>query len=143
MGGNFEGTAEGVIAIPVRLPAVDTSANWSTGIKHLRSSAVPHSRLTESQNRKLVAQSAIKADRDRREPHAEQYRDDSLRTLVSPKFNEPAEQPTATYHHRAEKGSLPAKQEPWPIGNQGIRAKLATMDPLVSQSARWDDPVIG
>lgn len=148
LGGNFDGAAEGVVGFPERLPPVKTAAKWGTGTKKLRSDDVPHSQLTESQHLRLT-QPSVSPDKDRREPHAEQYRDDSLRALVNPKFNEPAQQPTASYHHRVPHGSRaalyrqPEKQQPWPEGNRGTRAKLETMDRLVSQAAKWDDPVVG
>lgn len=152
MGGNFDGTAEGIIAAPARLPPVvagGATVKWGADTKPLRRDDVPHSRLTVTQSEKVSGPMATIPDKDRREPHSEQYREDSLRTLVSPTYHEPAEQPTASYHHRVEKGSRaatraqPHKQQPWPAGNQGNRAKLATMDPLVSQFAQWDDPVVG
>ena len=112
--------AEGAVEVPARLLPVDASAKWETDTKPLRHSAVPHSRLVESQSLKIAARSSAVPDKDRREPLAEQYRDDSHRTLVAPKYSEPAEQPTASYHHRVERGSRPAlysrppKQQPWP-----------------------------
>ena len=149
MGGNFDGAAEGVVEVPARLPPVNEPVRWNMGTKPLRRSDVPHSRLLDSQSLKLAARSSVVPDRDRRAACTEQYRDDSHRTLGAPLYSDPAEQPTASYHHRVERSSRPAlysqppKQQPWPMGNQGNRAKLATMDRLVSQKAKWDDPVIG
>ena len=160
MGGNFENTAEGVY-LPAketaRLPAMSAmpqpGVTWGARAEsqqHVttQGKGVPHSQLTGTQKARAFGATKLVTDKGSRQPHTEQYRADSMRTLVSPTFDDPAFGATAqSYHHTVDqslaKHNVPQKQQPFPMGNQGNRRKLATMDPLVSQFAQWDDPVVG
>ena len=155
MGGEFEGTAEGVyLPAKERLPALDAvqqpSVTWGAQAAQTvttQGKGVPHSQLTGTQQARVYGATQLMTDKDSRQRHTEQYRLDSLRTMVSPTFDDPAQQPTASYHHRVDpsvaKHTVPQKQQPFPEGNRGNRQKLSMMDPLVSQFAKWDDPVVG